>query len=202
MSATRASTFWGACGAIRRPVFQALGGFDEGYQKPCIEDIELGYRLKQAHHSIALCKDIQVKHLKHWGPASLLKAEIFYRALPWTELLLQHQTLKADLNLSYENRISVVLVFALVVFLPAIGLFPPLAFIVLALMLGLVMVNWNVYRFFYGKRGLVFTLQVIPWHWLYFLYSGGAFTYGLLRHYLNHWHVASLPLPVEVYQSR
>ena len=74
------------------------------YTKPCIEDIELGYRLKRAGHRIALDKAVQVKHLKRWEAGSLLRAEIFYRALPWTELLLSDGQFKADLNLSYTNR--------------------------------------------------------------------------------------------------
>ena len=41
-------TMWGACGVIRRDVFWRLGGFDERYGRPCIEDIELGYRLKES----------------------------------------------------------------------------------------------------------------------------------------------------------
>ena len=61
-----ASTFWAACGAIRRGVFLALGGFDERYREPSIEDIELGYRLTQAGHRVRLRKTLQVKHLKHW----------------------------------------------------------------------------------------------------------------------------------------
>lgn len=36
-----ASTFWAGCGAIRREVFLSIGGFDEGYVRPAIEDIEL-----------------------------------------------------------------------------------------------------------------------------------------------------------------
>ena len=81
---SQASTFWGACGAIRREIFLAAGGFDENYRKPCIEDIELGYRLTAAGHRIKLVKSLQVKHLKRWGWLSLLKADFFQRALPWT----------------------------------------------------------------------------------------------------------------------
>ena len=57
-----ASTFWGACGAIRREIFLSMAGFNDNYRQPCIEDIEFGYRLKQEGYKIRLCKSIQVKH--------------------------------------------------------------------------------------------------------------------------------------------
>jgi glycosyltransferase involved in cell wall biosynthesis len=185
MSTPVASTFWGACGAIRRTVFQQVGGFDEIYRKPCIEDIELGYRLRQKGYTIALCKDIQVKHLKRWEPISLLRAEIFYRALPWAELILRDRTLNADLNLSHTNRASVLLVFALLGCLVATIWLPTAWGVVLALGLGLLIVNQKVYWFFYHKRGALFALQVVPWHWFYFLYGGGAFAYSMFKHYLG-----------------
>src|SRR4030067_1039001 len=37
-----ASTFWGACGVIWKDIFMSLGGYDENYSQPSIEDIELG----------------------------------------------------------------------------------------------------------------------------------------------------------------
>ena len=77
-----ASTFWSACDAIRRNVFMAMKNFDEGYDQPSIEDIELGYRLKQTGHKIRLCKGLQIKHLKRWNIVSLLKSDFFDRALP------------------------------------------------------------------------------------------------------------------------
>ena len=185
VSSEVASTFWGACGAIRKSVFQKVGGFDEGYRHPSIEDIELGYRLKQFGYSIHLCKDIQVKHLKRWKPISLLQAEIFYRALPWTDLILRNRHFDADLNLSPRNQLSVVLVFALTGILVISGLFPWLWFTATSILfLALLIINVDVYRFFYVKRGLLFTLQVIPWHWFYFFYGGVAFAYAMLKHYL------------------
>ena len=190
VSSEAASTFWGACGAIRRSAFQALGGFDESYRKPCIEDIELGYRLKRAGYSIRLCKDIQVKHLKRWEPISLLRAEIFYRALPWVELLLRERRLDADLNLSHSNRLSVVCAFAFISSFAASVLFPWLLIAAGVCALALLLINLDVYRFFYRQRGFLFTLRVIPWHWFYFLYGGAAFAYGTLKHYLG-----QLPLP-------
>lgn len=186
VSSEMASTFWGACGAIRKSAFEAVGGFDESYRRPCIEDIELGYRLKRAGYSIRLCKDIQVKHLKRWEPLSLLRAEILYRALPWTELILSDRQFDADLNLSHVNRISVVCVFGLVGCLVGALFFPYLALpIAASLVAVLLILNINLYQFFYRERGLLFTLRVIPWHWFYFLYGGASFAYVLMVHYCS-----------------
>lgn len=185
ISSEIASTFWGACGAVRRDAFEAVGGFDERYRKPCIEDIELGYRLKRAGYSIRLCKDIQVKHLKRWEVRSLLRAEIFYRALPWTELLLRDRHFEADLNLNHANRLSVVAIYSLMLSLLA-GIWMPIGLGVAGILaLILLIVNFDVYWFFYRKRGLFFAVRVIPWHWFYFLYGGGAFAYGMLIYQLE-----------------
>lgn len=180
-----ASTFWGACGAIRRKIFLAMGGFNESYRLPCVEDIELGYRLKIAGHRIKLCKTLQVKHLKRWGVISLLRADIFYRAIPWTNLILRYRQLKNDLNLQWSSRVSVMLVYGLLASL-AIGFWwIPMWFIVLGCMIALLTLNYSVYRFFYQRKGLLFTLMLIPWHWLYYFYSGLAFVVGMIRFYFS-----------------
>ena len=51
-----ASIFCGACDAVRRDIFLALGRFGERYRHPLIEAIELGYRLTRAGHRIRLCQ--------------------------------------------------------------------------------------------------------------------------------------------------
>ena len=177
-----ASTFWGACGAIRRDVFLAMGGFDETYIKPSIEDIELGYRLKKAGHTIRLCKSLQVKHWKRWTVASMLQADFFQRALPWTQLIHRNRNFVNDLNIGISGRASVIMTFGL---LGALLLSPwqPLLLVGAAVMgLMLFILNVRLYRFFLEKRGLRFAVQAIPWHWLYFLYSGAAFAIGTVRH--------------------
>jgi GT2 family glycosyltransferase len=72
-----ASTLWGDCGAIRQNLFENIGSFYKRYKKSSIEDIELGYRLKQNGYDIRLCKTLYVKHLKRWEPVSLLRADFF-----------------------------------------------------------------------------------------------------------------------------
>lgn len=180
-----ASTFWGACGAIRRDVFLAVGGFDEEYVRPSVEDIELGYRLRKAGYRIRLCKSLQVKHLKRWDVVSMLRADFFQRALPWTEIILRERNCINDLNTGMAGRVSVILTFLLLCSL-ASSLWQPLAIAAAgAIALILLILNAPLYRFFLRKRGLRFTLQAIPWHWFYFFYSGVAFALGVARHMIS-----------------
>jgi glycosyltransferase involved in cell wall biosynthesis len=177
-----ASTFWGACGAIRRDVFLSVGGFDEGYVRPSVEDIELGYRLRKAGHRIRLCKSLQVKHLKRWDVASMLRADLFQRALPWTEIILRERNCINDLNTGLSGRASVALTFVLLGALLLALRYPPMLAAVGATALSLLILNAPLYGFFLRKRGLIFVLHVIPWHWFYFFYSGVGFLIGLVRH--------------------
>lgn len=180
-----ASTFWGACGAIRRETFWRLGGFDERYRFPSIEDVELGYRLKKTGYRLHLIKALQVKHLKRWSIGSLLKADICFRALPWTELMLRERQVLNDLNFRFSSRTSTLLVFALMAAVVG-GIWRPSLFgVVGGLMLVLLICNAPLYRFFLRKRGVWFTFRAIPWHWLYYGYSGLAFLAGSLLFLLH-----------------
>ena len=184
-ASSEACTFWGACGAIRRKVFLEIGGFDETYRYPSVEDIELGHRLKKAGYQIQLCRTVQVKHLKRWKVVSLLRAEFFYRALPWTELIWRdRQSIPNDLNLKFSSRLSLVLTYGLLAAVIGSWWWVSAWAIAGGLSLVLLLLNWPVYQFFHRKRGLWFALQVIPWHWLYFFYGGLAFAIGTARYHV------------------
>ena len=176
-----ASTFWGACGAIRRHVFEEVGGFDESYCRPSIEDIDLGYRLKTRGHSIRLCKDLQVKHLKRWGVVSLVRSDFSQRAIPWTELILRDRRFINDLNLTLSSRLSVVLIYSLLPLAVGTWWWPGLVSVGIGLLFSLLAMNAPLYRFFKDKRGLWFALKTIPWHWFYYVYSGLGFAIGAGR---------------------
>jgi GT2 family glycosyltransferase len=175
-----ASTFFSGCGAIWRNVFVAAGGFDEGYTRAAIQDIELGYRLRRQGHRIRLCKALQVTHLKRWGVRSLLVSDFFDRALPWSELIIRREGFVNDLNLRMASRVSVVCAFCALALGMAAWWKLSAVFAVL-----LVVLNVPLYRFLYDKRGLWFTLRAVPWHCLYFLYSGLAFGITALRYLVN-----------------
>lgn len=184
-SREEASTFWAGCGAIRRRVFIEMGGFNEAYRRPCIEDIEFGYRLKRAGYRIHLLKDLQVTHLKRWNLLRLLKSDFFDRAIPWTELILRDRYLINDLNLKFTNRISGIITYILLATV-IIGFWSPLFWIIAMVSgLSLFIINLPLYRFFLNRRGIWFTLGTLTLHWLYYLYSVLAFIIALGRFLLS-----------------
>ena len=170
-----ASTFWGACGAIRKNVSISLGGYNQDYVQPSIEDIEFGYRLINAGHKISLCKEIQVKHFKKWTFLLLLKTDFLNRALPWTRLMVHHNRFLNDLNLKSSSKLSVILVFLSLIFLAAGFLIKSFLIPAAVAIVLLLIINYSFYSFFKKKKGLFFALKVIPFHWFYFFYSGIAF---------------------------
>jgi glycosyltransferase involved in cell wall biosynthesis len=181
-----ASTFWGACGAIRREIFLKAGGFDPSYERPSIEDIELGYRLKAASQRIRLLPDLQVKHLKKWNAYSLVGTDVFDRATPWTELiwerlLRRRPRVRHDLNLSVSYRLSLI-TSSLLVAAAVAGLFTRWA-VPFIFLFGLLFILLQVsfFSFFSAKRGVSFALRALAWRFGYDIYSGFGFCYGSLR---------------------
>lgn len=176
--AAEAATFWSGCGAIRTAVFRAVGGFDERYHRPSIEDIELGARLKAAGRRVILDPSIQSKHLKRWTLAGLLHTDFALRAIPWTRLILRSGRLPNQLNLEVSQRVSVGLVGLSCAALAA-GLLDSRAILVaVAALSTTVFLNRRFYGFMKAKRGSAFALSVVPLHLLYFFYSGAGFLAG------------------------
>ena len=182
-SAAAASTFWAGCGAVRRDVFLAVGGFDETYRQPSIEDIELGYRLRRAGHAIRLRPALQVKHLKRWTIGSLVRADLLLRAVPWTELIHRDGRFLNDLNLTWSARAAVAMAYLGLIELVGAICWPWLLVLAAASLGAMLVLHRAVLRFFWAKRGPGFALAAAPWLWLYDLYSGLGFGLGLLRHW-------------------
>lgn len=173
-----ASTFWAGCGAIRRSVFKEIGGFDENrFPRSSIEDIELGYRLRQAGHRILLDKTLQGKHLKRWTLLSVIRTDITCRALPWSRLILESKKAPDDLNLKGGQRLSVVLVGLASILLLLAVLRVELLALSAAALLGVIILNRELFAFFFRQNGLLFASACIPLHLLYYLSSGLSYLY-------------------------
>jgi len=103
-----ATTFWAGCGAVRKDRFRALGGFDESFHQPAVEDVEFGLRLSAAGGAIQLDPQIQVTHHKSWSLGSMVWTDFFARAIPWARILYKYP-MPAGLNFKVSDRMSVAL---------------------------------------------------------------------------------------------
>jgi len=182
--AGEAETFWAGCGAIRREVFASVGGFSESYRRPSIEDIELGARLRAAGHRIRLVPEILCTHRKRWTLASLLRTDIFARAVPWTRLILRQGRLPARLNTDRKSRWSAALIglLALAALCTPAALVagrPGLACLAAAIAVGAAvgagLLNRRLCRFFLAHGGWRFASAAAALHSLYLFYSSAVF---------------------------
>lgn len=168
----KAITFWTACGCVRREVFLSAGGFNESYDTASVEDIAFGYKLTKQGYRIQLLKDLQVAHLKHYTLKSLIVSDIFYRAIPWTRLMLRERTFRSDLNTSVSSAFGLLATYLLLPSFLAI-LFSSV-FIILSIIL-LMIFLWANYRLFsiiFRTAGFYFLLRFIIMSYLYYFYSG------------------------------
>ena len=175
VSRREASSFWAGCGAIRREAFEGADGFDESYRWASIEDIELGLRLRAAGHRLLLCREIQATHRKQWTVREVIHTDVFYRAVPWTRLLFSRKRMPSDLNLRWENRVSGIAAWTLVL-LAISGRADPLLLGIAGGAIALLLAcNWNLYRLFGRRGGILFTLGAIALHWLHYLCASATF---------------------------
>jgi len=152
--------------------------------KPSIEDIELGYRLREKGYQIFLDTSLQVKHLKGWGFLSMVRTDILQRAIPWSQLILESKFMPQNLNLHVSQKVSSLSVALLLFTVPFLfsGYVNFAAPISAALFLIIFVLNRKLYRFYACKKGVWFMMRVIPLHILYFIYSGASFVFCWIRH--------------------
>ncbi len=161
------STFWCACGAIRRELFLKRGGLPERYTRASIEDVEFGYHLAASGGAILLDPSIEVKHLKHWTFANMLRTDIFDRAVPWARLILRTRSMTNDLILTWKQRAAVGL--ASMALVAALAAQP---FLCAACAVIAVALHYQFYVFLAANRGVWFAVRAVPLHLAFHLYSG------------------------------
>ena len=175
-----ASTFWAGLGAIRTRGFRQVGGFDERFGPPSVEDIDLGYRVRKAGFRVRLDPRFRGKHLKRWTTWNSIVTEVKFRGIPWTQLIHRYGGLSNDLNTKSELRLSVALAYVFLASLMAAAIWPGAALVAVAAIAVLVTINRDYYAWFVRHRGWGFTLRVIPAHVLHHLCNGVSFVVGTI----------------------
>ncbi|MDO8965076.1 glycosyltransferase family 2 protein [Algoriphagus sp.] len=173
------SVFWGAFSLIRKRVFDEVGGFDENFEMPSIEDVELGIRIAKQGFIVRIQADIQVKHLKEWTFYNWMKTDIFLRAKPWTVLIFKTGKRAGNhLNTNNEEKISAILSLAtwgLIFggfFLNWLWFFVPL------IAFSFILSQFSFYRF--SKQNFSFLPLVVLLHQVYYIFAMIGFFLGCI----------------------
>lgn len=173
-----AATFWAGCGGVKKDAFLAIGGFDVvTYTRPSIEDIELGYRLRDAGGRILLWPGLQGTHLKVWRFVNLIHTEVFCRAIPWSRLMLTRTGVTDTLNVGVGERVRALLAGLFVLSFPAALLPGVPGWLPLAMLAVVALANPGLLALFNRRKGPVFALGGLLFHQVYYLYSGAAFAW-------------------------
>ena len=180
-----AETFWAGLGGIRAEVFRRAGGFDAVRHPRRLEDIELGYRLRESGVRIVLDPSLEGTHLKGWSFARMALTDFRDRGLTWMRLVLEGgRARRRSLNLGWQERMRVMLAGAalLATLVALIAWSKALALVAAALSAGLLLSNFRVYRWFAKLRGWRFAVAVVPLQFWYYLSNAAAAAVGLLAY--------------------
>jgi hypothetical protein len=177
--------FWGGCGAVRRLAFAEAGGYDEwSFDRPQIEDIELGHRLRAAGRTIVLRPEIQATHLKRWTLRNLIATDIWDQGVPWVRVVSQRVAKPATALIGPRTmeRVNAILAWlgAGAAFVGAARQEAAWLWVVVACVAAIIINNRRQLAFFRRQRGVGFTAVSIALDSLCYLISGVAAIAGWL----------------------
>lgn len=164
---------------IEKKLFTKLGGFDESYREPTVEDIDLTYRIEKVA-KIKFCPNIKVKHeFEDFLPIAV---KYFKRSRDWITLYFRRLRFDPVATSKKEARKAVIagfLIFSLLgcLFLPSFWVAAPIFFLIFAF------TDSKFWYFLIKRRGFVFLLKSIPVSIILYLIIDLGALFGLLQHF-------------------
>jgi len=99
--------FYSYCAAIRRELFDTIGGFDERWVRATFEDVDFGMRVVEHGYQIHLNKNIEVVHYNYYTMRKFIK-NYYYKSLDLSKFMFNKKrlTLNNEGWTNYKNLIS------------------------------------------------------------------------------------------------
>ncbi|MGH7895044.1 MAG: glycosyltransferase family 2 protein [Candidatus Binatia bacterium] len=174
--------FYTTAAAIRREAFLRVGGFDQGYATPNVEDTAFGQKLARLGVRVRVHPDLEVEHVKEYSLLSMLRTD-FMRAVSLTRLKLRHPSDLAQNNTSVPSSYVasvplagatlIVLLLGLAFGLPGASAFGG------AGATGVMGLNWEFLTAIRRSDGWARMLAAVPVLWLELLVVGAGTVAGL-----------------------
>src|SRR3989338_9215118 len=161
---------------IEKKLFQIIGGFDETFPEPTVEDIELTYRFEK-NSKIRFSPELLVYHeFEDFWPIAL---KYFKRSRDW--VLLYQKRLRFDPVATSKKEAFKALLAAILVISLAFG-FTHWIFFYLALLVFVQFTNleWYFWTFVYKQKGGIFLLKSIVFSIILYLIIDFGSAWGLL----------------------
>jgi GT2 family glycosyltransferase len=177
--------FYTTAAAIRREAFLRVGGFDQGYATPNVEDTAFGQKLARLGVRVRVHPELEVEHVKQYSLPSMLRTD-FMRAVSLTRLKLRHPGDIAQNNTSVPSSYmaSVPLAGVTLLFLLlglAVGL-PGMTAIGTAGAAGVMGLNWEFLTAIRRSDGWIRMLAAVPVLWSELLVVGVGTAVGLVSY--------------------
>ncbi|MEZ5392571.1 MAG: glycosyltransferase family 2 protein [Bryobacterales bacterium] len=172
------TSFWSGCGAITRPAFEAIEGFDVSLH--ACEDIEFGWALTQAGYQVELVKAMQVEHLKTYSLLGLIRSDLRARAIPWTRLIRAGRGEMGKLNTGRDGVLATTWTGVFWLTLLASPFWPATAPAALMALAGMAWHSRALLGFIRSRRGILFTVGSIAALALHYSICGVGFVAGHL----------------------
>lgn len=161
---------------IEKKLFQSIGGFDQTFPEPTVEDIELTYRIEKKS-KIRFSPELLVYHeFEDFWP---IVVKYFKRSRDW--VLLYQKRLRFDpVATSKKEAFKAILAAMLVVFI-MLG-FLHWVFFYLAVLIALQFTNleWYFWNFVYKQKGLPFLIKSIIFSILLYLIVDLGSAWGII----------------------
>lgn len=178
--------FWTAMGAVRRDVFEGLGGFSEHFRGASAEDMELGYRLSRAGYRILLHKGVRGVHCHRHTLCSIIKNDL-KKSAAWCDVYLRLNR-KGDYRHGFTgraNRISLLMAWVLPAATAAAFFWPWAAPLAVVAGASFIAANISFARFVRGRAGWAFALRAFLFYYFTYFLVGIGVTRGVLSFVLG-----------------
>lgn len=158
-SGNTVTVFLTRLGAIKRDIFNELGGFDINLRTASVEDYEFGRRLMEKGYTIYYDPDITVKH--HFPPFRKQVELFFHRAFMWIYVFKRHGKFDNTCTTPMDG-VSQVFGFLSTISLMSGLLYPNLMYPGILFLLLFIITDYRFFKLTLKNEGFVFTLEAIP----------------------------------------
>lgn len=165
------------CGLLKRPVFDEVGGFDESYRKPSIEDYDFSVRMRGRHK---IYYDMTLRNNHYW-PDSFMKIFRRYYRNTSEMIWLKHARKASGPGLFGNEARAQVLIVLSGLSLAAGALHPPALALPGIFLAMAAYVKRDFLASFYRLEGFWFTLQSWACYCLFSVSIGAGILSGQYR---------------------